>query len=410
MRLPIVAFTLAAFSIPEARAVDWPQWLGPNRDGSTSEIVKPWKKSLQVVWRKPVGDGYSSPVVSGGKVFVLARVGDEDEEELIAFNTKTGKELWRKGYKRKAVDTDCGGYGPRSTPCVSGKQIFTQGISGVISSFDGDTGKLQWQVNTHEDFDARFLRFGVSSSPVVFGDLLIAQVGARDASLVAFDKKTGKVAWKKRSDAAGYASPALFGKNNDYEVVFLTGTGLVSLQPKNGELLWEHPVKDVLGLRAMTPTRVGDVVLTGTMFGSLGIRVPTKNVDKSKSATAWKSAALTCYLSTPLAAGERFYVVTNTLLPSRTATLRCVNAKTGKELWNKPNVGKYHASLIRMGDDKLLMLEEAGALVLLDVNDKGCKELARSKVCGTTLALPALADGLIYVRDSKEIICLKPEK
>src|SRR5262249_55222080 len=149
------------------RAADWPQWLGPNRDGSTPEVVLPWKEAPRVVWRQPVGDGYSCPVVAGGRGFVHARVGDKDEEEVVASDARTGKRLWRSASDRNAVKTDCGGYGPRAPPAVADGRVFTHGISDVIACFDAATGKEIWRVDTHKAFQAPRLGYGVSSSLLV---------------------------------------------------------------------------------------------------------------------------------------------------------------------------------------------------------------------------------------------------
>jgi hypothetical protein len=167
---------------------------------------------------------------------------------------------------------------------------------------------------------------------------------------------------------------------------------------------------DALWESATTPVRAGDLVLAGTItFGSAGLSV-AKDGSKLKAEEVWKNQDLTCYFSTPVPVGkEHVYMVTGskpltTLEPE--ATLRCIEAKTGKELWQKAKVGKYHASLLRTGDDKLLMLDDSGNLILLDPNPKEYRELARARVCGMTWAHPAVSDGRLYVRDADDIVCL----
>src|SRR5262249_46653885 len=157
-----------------------------------------------------------------------------------------------------------------------------------------------------------------------------------------------------------------------------------------------------------TPVRAGDFLLASSItYGSVGLRLETRN-GKPDATQVWKNDALTCYFATPVPVGtEHVYLVTGTPSLFSQATLHCIETKTGKELWRHPKVGKYHATLLRTGDQKLLMLEEAGDLVLLDPNPSQYRELARAKVCDETWAHPALVDGRLYVRDSKELICLR---
>lgn len=395
-----------------AAAGDWPQWLGPNRDATSSEKVAAWKEPPKALWRQPAGDGHSSPVVAGGRVYFHAKVRDKDEEEVVALDATTGKEVWRTPYPRGPFSNPFGN-GPRATPVVSGNRIYTYGVTGLLTCFDTTSGKQLWQVDTRRDFNPPSLLFGASCSPILVGDNVLVNVGAKEASIVAFQKDTGKVAWKSQDDVASYSSPIRLGEGAAEQVVFLTGSRLLSLKPTDGTLLWDYPLKDDLFESSTTPLRAGDVLIAASItFGSVGLKLETKD-EKPVAHELWKNRALTCYFSTPVAVGkEHVYMVTGTV-PSPfqkkkpEATLRCIEAATGKELWNKPNIGTYHASLIRTGDEKLLLLDDAGNLMLLEPNAKEYRELARSTVCGKTWAHPALAEGRLYVRDDKELICLE---
>jgi outer membrane protein assembly factor BamB len=191
-------------------------------------------------------------------------------------------------------------------------------------------------------------------------------------------------------------------------VVFLTGHGVVSLDPATGTVFWQSPLRDLLSESSTTPVRSDEMLVASSVtFGSVGLRLASKD-GKPAVSQSWKMGSLNCYFSTPVPVGkEHMYFVTGGLLPPPMVTLRCVETATGKELWSKGNVGKYHASLLRTGDDKLLLLDDAGNLVLLDPNPKEYRELARSRVCGPTWAHAALSDGRLYLRDNKELICLQ---
>ena len=337
-----------------------------------------------------------------------SRVANKNEEEVLALDADSGKELWRMAYARMPF-TSLFGNGPRATPAVAWGHLYTLGVTGVLTCWEAETGKQVWQVHTLKQFKAANLTFGVSCSPLVDNQRVYVNVGGKGASVVAFDRETGKPLWTSLDDPASYSSPVFYGNGEARHLVFFTANGLVGLKPASGKLLWRFPFKDLLSESSSTPVRAGSVLLASAVtLGSVGLRLEATDGGAMSAKSAWKNPALTCYFSTPVPVGEEHvYMVTGTFLPPPRATLNCVEIKSGKVLWQKERVSKYHASLLRTGDDKLLMLEEAGGLVLLDPNSKEYKELARSKVCGETWAHPGLANGRLYVRDAKEVICLK---
>jgi outer membrane protein assembly factor BamB len=393
-----------------AAAGDWPQWLGPHRDAASPETVLPWKQPPEVLWRQPVGEGNSSPVVAGGRVFIHAKVKGRDEEEVTAFDAGSGRQLWRTSYPRAAFKSLYGN-GPRATPAVANGRVYAFGITGVLSCFDAVAGNLVWQVDTLGEFATKNLFFGMSCSPLLDAGHVLVNVGGRGASIIAFDAGTGKVTWKSLDDRASYSSPILIGKGPERQVLFLTQQGLISLNPADGALYWRFPLVDKLLESSTTPVQSGDMLLASSItYGSVGLRLGMKD-SKPDAAELWQNPDLTCYFSTPVPVGrDQIYLITGTRPPAvfSEARLHCIETQSGKDLWSKPKVvGKYHASLLRTGDNKLLMLEEAGNLVLLDPDPREYRELARARVCDETWAHPALADGRLFVRDQKEVICLK---
>lgn len=391
-------------------AGDWPQWLGPNRDGSTDEKIAPWKQELKPLWRQPVGEGHSSPVVAKGRVYLHTAVKGKDktEEELSAFDAVTGKPLWSKTYERGKFKSLFGN-GPRGTPAVVDGKVYTFGITGMLTCFDAEKGTQLWQLDTLKEFKATNLFFGSSGSPLIVGDRILLNVGGKGASIVAIDRNSGKVLWQKLDDKATYASGIVIKRAGVEQAIFLTAKGLVSLSPEDGKVFWENPLVDALNESSTTPVVVGDTLFASSVtYGGMGLKL----LDTPKTPSAkqeWMKPELNCYFSTPVAVGKDYlYVVAATKPPAvkMFCTLRCIEASTGKELWNRPNVGKYHASLLRTGDNKMLLLEEGGTLILFDPNPNEYKELARAKICGNTWAHPALADGRLYIRDGKELTCV----
>ncbi len=401
---------LAVISIP-VTAADWPQWLGPNRDGTSNEIIAPWAEAPKVVWRIPIGEGHSSPVVAGGKVYLHDRVTGKEEERIIIYDAGTGAKEQEFIHKRVPY-TGQFGSGPRATPAIDGDgQVISYGIAGVLSA----DAQQPWSLDALKQFNMANLRFGVSASPLIDGDRVIVHVGGKGASLVAFDRKTGKVVWQAEDDAASYAAPIIIEHAGQRAAVTLTAAGVVALAVSDGSLLWRHPFKDVLQESSATPCKVGDLLIVSSVtLGSMALKLTTKDGNPAVE-QAWKSSALCCYFSTPMPVGkDHVYMVTGSIAAvisgKPQADLCCVETATGKLLWKKEKVGKYHAALVRTGDNKLLMHSDNGELMLIEPDAKEYRELCRATICGPTWAHPALANGMLYVRDEKELICIKLAK
>jgi outer membrane protein assembly factor BamB len=398
---------LALFlAVSGSHAADWPQWLGPRRDGSSTEIVTPWQQTPKILWKQAVGEGHSAPVVADGKLFIFAKVADKDDEQVEAFDAATGKPLWTQATQRGKFK-GLFGNGPRGTPAVDNGKIYAFGITGVLTCLNASDGAKLWEVDTLKQYQAANLFFGVSGSPIVEGRLVLVNVGGKGASIVAFDKNTGKEVWKTLDDKASYSSPIAVGNGDARQVIFLTAAGLAAVAPKDGKELWQFPFQDALFESSTTPVLAGDTLIASSItLGSVGLKLTGTKAEK-----LWENDALTCYFSTPVAVGkEHVYLVTGTKPPAlkTEATLHCIEAATGKKLWTRKNkVGTYHASMLRTGDNKLLLLEEPGNLALFDPDPKGYRELARAKICGETWAHPALAHGRLYVRDKKEVVCVE---
>ena len=408
--------SLAAVLLPLAltatlHAGDWPQFLGPNRDDTTAETVAPWTGELKPLWTQPVGDAHSSPVVAGGVVYAFYQPKGKNADALAAFDAKTGERLWEKSYDRPEYKPPFGN-GPRSTPAVSGGKVFTYSGLGILACWDAKTGAIDWKAEPLAEFKTGNPFFGTSTSPIVVGGNVVVMVGGKGSGVVAYDTKTGKAAWHATDDPASYSSPTTVGK----QLVFLTGAHLLGLSA-TGEKLWSVPFEGKVGPiieSSATPIEAGDLVIGSTVSsGAIAVKVAEAG-GKYTVAKAWDNKALTCYFSTPVVVGEYVYMVNGTAsLTAPTITLRCVELKSGKVAWEKKNVGKFHAAILRCGPagkEKLLMLDDSGTLTLFEPSAKEFRPLASSKVCGQTWAHPALADGRLYLRDEKSLVCVELKK
>jgi len=385
---------------------DWPQWLGPNRDGSSSESLNPWTTSPRVVWKQRVGEGHSSPVVADGRVYLLAKEPNREAEVLLAFDAETGWELWKSSYDRAPFKSIFGN-GPRSTPAVVNGKVYSMGATGIVRCSDTATGKLVWQVDTAQAFHAPQLFFGASCSPLVIDGRILLNVGGKNSALVALDAGTGKTLWATLDDGAGYSSPISFDTAGTRQAIFLTPKAILSIDPAQGHPLWRYAFADLLGEASATPVFAHGVVVGSTItLGAVAIKPPAS---AGELQAVWKNPELTSYFSTPVPVKDQLYMVTGTKPPAINveATLHCVDPASGKSLWKESRVGKYHASLLRGGNDRLLLMSDSGRMALVAPDANGYREQCSAKVCGETWAHPALSGGRLYVRDADSLICLE---
>lgn len=394
-----------------ASAADWPQWLGPARNGTSPDTVAVWASPPAARWRQAVGNGYSSPIVADGAVVVHAAVAGQEAEEVRALDVKTGDELWSDVYERSAYRSQLG-VGPRATPTAAGGKLFTYGITGVLSCYELKGGRRLWQANPYETFKATLPQFGVCSSPVVVDGRVVVMVGG-GAAAVAYDAATGQVAWKALDEPASSASPIVFvraaGEARQADVVVQTTLRTVGLSPHDGSLRWEHPLVFQPSGVSPTPLALGHTLVCTTQdTGTLAFDF--RGAAGAAPTNPWWKQDLKSYFSTgTIGPKGSVLVVTNQVMPLPRTDLRCLDLATGNELWRKDGLGYFHIAPIVLGDGKLLILDDGGHLVLAEVTRDDFGLLARSSVSRGTLASPALANGCVYIRDDKELICVSLE-
>ena len=303
----------------------------------------------------------------------------------------TGKIVWRESYPRPEFKSVLG-TGPRATPTVAGKRLYSMGINGLLTCFDVEDGKRVWQLDVYKHFKADLPTFAVCCSPLVIGNRVIVSVGGKGHCVVALNAETGEVEWQALDDAASTSSAVLFAGGARAvgaapDVVFMTPLRIVALDPLDGKVRWQHPMIFQPQGTSPTPIAVGDRLVASTQaHGALAVRVEEKD-DKIGASQSWQMKDAKSYFSSGVASSDRLYLVTNKtdILPS--ADITCIDPAAGSKLWTKKNVGYFHAGMIRLGDGKLLVLSDSGTLSLLAVDDKGATELASARVSGGTLIL-----------------------
>jgi outer membrane protein assembly factor BamB len=380
-------------------ATDWPQFRGPRRDGISDEthLLKSWPATgPRVLWRAPMGEGYSHLAVAGGRIFTLA---DSAADELLgSYEAKTGKKVWTLRIDSKYSNDQ--GNGPRSTPTVDGGMVYALSAQGQLVAADAASGKRLWGHDLPKEYGAQSPTWGVASSPLVEGDLLlVAAGGSSHRSVLAFHKRNGKVAWAALDDPPGYAAPIAFTSGGLRQILFFTAKGLVSVAPADGRLLWRLPWETTYDANAATPIFVAPdriFVSSGYDTGSGLFRLHVAN-GQVEAEPLWKSRGLKNQFSSSLLSGDYLYGFDN-------GTFKCVDVRTGEEKWKQRGLG--HGSLI-LADGHLWVLSESGRLVLVDASPSGYAERASFQVLtGRCWTAPSLVDGVLYLRNQENIMAI----
>jgi outer membrane protein assembly factor BamB len=394
-------------AIDFSRAADWPQFLGPNRNGISGEatLLKSWsKEGPKVLWEKQVGEGYSGPVVVGGTLIVFHRKGDQEVVE--ALNAETGKEQWTFAYDTAYQDDLGKGDGPRSTPLVADGLVYTLGAEGKVHCLELKTGKKLWERDFAKDHPFRKGFFGVATSPIVEGNNLVINVGSKTAGIVALDKKTGKETWKATNHEASYSSPVAATIQGKRQLLFLTREGFVSLDPETGKVIHEKRWRSRMAasVNAATPVVIDNQVFLSACYGTGAVLL---NIAKDGLEEVWKGdETLSNHYDTSVYHDGHLYGLDGR--QEQGAQLRCVELKTGKVAWTETGFGC--ASLI-LADGRYFALAENGDLVLFEASPKAYRELARAAVLTGPCRSPlALANGRLYARDNKKLVCWDVKK
>jgi outer membrane protein assembly factor BamB len=395
-------------------AGDWPQWRGPRRDGYAAADEKAPDRlpaEFKPRWQTAVGSGFSSPVAVGNTVILLAE--REGQETVHAFSADTGQLLWHTAIAPAFEDN--WGRGPRSTPLVDQERVYAQACNGEFRCLDLRTGKVLWQTSFEKDFGVKFLgyqstegtatRRGNNGSGVIDGQNLILPVGGGNGnSLVCFAKQNGRVRWRCGSDEAAYSSLMIAELAGARQVVAFTADALMGVEVETGRPLWRVPLKTAAKRHAATPVIWGNTVTVNShTLGLVSFQIQRASAGKFLAEQLWVNKQLRINLATPVRVGNHLYSL------GAARDLICADAATGRVTWAQPGFGrgeKDYAAIIVVGQ-RLLVLTEAGLLVLVEANPERYVELGRLQVSGSHWCHPALARGRLYFRDAQTLYCLE---
>ena len=401
-----VAFLFAAWATA-ARAGDWPQILGPDRNGIAAgdeTLADSWPVAgPPVVWRREAGPGYAGVAVAAGRAILFHRVGGEEVVESL--DAATGKTLWRAAHPTSFTPQVGGGNGPLCVPLVHDGRVIVFGAQGVLRCLDAATGAERWRHDTHREFGAPEGYFGAGSTPVVAAGHVIVNVGGsrKEAGVVAFALDTGAVAWAATAEPASYSAPVVTMVGGETHVLMVTRFACLLLEPRSGAILWRFP----FGQRGPTVNAASPVTWPDgrlLVTAAYGIGSVCSSFDATGFTNLWEGVEpLATQYCTPLVLGDHVYCVDgrDDVPP---AALKCLDARTGRVRWAEPAVG--YGTLLAAGG-KLVVVQADGTLLLVRPNAERCEILARSRpLAGTVRALPALAAGRLYLRDDSTLACL----
>ncbi len=407
--LPTLLIT-GFLSISAAGAIsNWPQFLGPTRDGvyQGPALSSTWpKEGPQKLWQRPVGQGFSGPVIVQNDVLIHHREGNEDIVERL--DGSTGRARWNFRYPTQYNDDFGFDEGPRATPAVFDDQVFTMGAEGLVHCLSFQTGQKTWSVDCKAQYSAGKGFFGMVCSPLVEGPDVVFNIGGSGgAGIVALDRKTGHLHWKATSYEASYSSPIAATVSGKREIFTFTRNGLVILDSNSGTVLSEFPwrSRSSASVNAATPLLNGSELLLTASYDTGAILL---NVAANPPTKIWSGEnILSAHYATPVLSDGFLYGFDGR--QEQRPAFVCVEWKTGKPKWRQENFG---AGTVTLAGKNLLILNEDGQLTMAPATPTGYKPSQTAQILGRGVRpYPALADGKFVARSKDKLACfdLKPK-
>ena len=389
-----------------AASPQWTQWGGPNRNFQTTApgLKAQWPATgPKVVWKRPLGEGYSSPSVENNVLYTM--YGRPREEVVMAADAATGKTLWEQTnpmtFRSDAPDM---GNGPYATPLIVGDRLFTSGVAGRLQCFEKNTGKLMWSQELWEKHGGSRLMYGYSSSPIAFREMVIVPVGGRGKAVMAFNQADGAVAWSKHDFGNVYSSPILIDVDGLEQLAVLLDGALIGLNPHNGDLQWRVPFTAGYSIAVATPVwGPGNLLFISAEYDAGSKVIELKRNGLQTTATElWNSNRLRLHHGNAMRIGDTMYFTSGG--KGSQAILTAVDVKTGKVHWQERSIAK--ATFV-WADQKLITLDQDGNLMLAQPSTEGFKVVSKAELL-TNLSWtpPTLVGTRLYIRDRKTMMAV----
>jgi len=408
-------------AFPVAAYAQWPQFGGPNRNFTVDAkgLADNWPDSgPKQLWRRDLGDGYSTIVSDGDRLYTMYRVGDD--EFTVALDPTTGKTIWE--HKNPSPFTPMMteyGPGPHATPLLVDNRLYTLGTNAVLHAFDKGTGRVLWKHDLPAEFGAPVPEYGYSASPIAYKNTIILTVdrkrirpGEGDAAankdaalapaqtLMAFDQLTGNPVWKGLDFESSYSSPTLIRFEGEDQLVLFTTNEIVGVNPATGEMLWSFVHKTQYGANLSSPIFNGKDLLFCSAAYDSGSRVVklTKKGGKTSAEEVWFSRKMRLHHGNAVQLGDYVYGSSGDFGP---AFFMGLEMRTGNVLWRERGFSK---TTCISADGKLFLLDEDGNLALATASTGGLTVHSKAKLFEKyAWTAPTLVGKTLYVRDRKHI-------
>jgi outer membrane protein assembly factor BamB len=389
----------AAVLVSQGAGPDWPQFRGPNRDGTIASFAEPkvWPERLTQKWTVDVGDGYATPVLVGSRVYMFTRQGAN--ELMQALDADTGKVIWQTRYAAPVTVVPAAqahGPGPKATPTFGDGRLYTLGMGGIVTAFDAASGKQLWQKPAGPTQPL----YGTAMSPLVDRGLVVVHVGGHNrGALTAFDAITGAVKWSWDGDGPSYASPIVADIAGVRQVITFTQENLVGVSAADGRVLWRRPYSTEFTQNIVTPMLIGNtVIIAGYQKPTAAVRI-VRTGDQWRTEDVWENAGVSLYMANGVIVGDTLFGLSH----RNSGQYFLLDVKTGKTLWTGMPRQATNAAIVHAGN-LVIALEDDGELVVGRVSGSGFQELKRYKVANTaTWAQPAISGNRIFVKDASSL-------
>ena len=386
-------------STPRSGRSYWTNYRGPSRDGKYDEtpIRTNWPTDgLPVLWKQPIGGGYSSFVVAEGVAFTIEQ--RRSQEIVAAYDLETGRELWTHGSDAEFRES-MGGDGPRATPTWEAGRLYALGAEGDLRCFDARTGKLNWSKNILKDNGADNLQWGMSGAPLIVDDKVVVLPGGRAGkSVAAYNKMTGAPIWKSLNDTQAYVSPMLATLAGKRQILVETANRVVGLAPEDGSLLWETGWDTSMGINCSQPLVVDAnriFLSSGYGKGAALVEITASN-DGFSARKVWENSSMKNKFNSSVLYNGNIYGLDEGILT-------CVEINSGERRWKG---GRYGYGQVLLANGHLIVITDTGELVLVKATPDKHTEVAKfSAIEGKTWNYPAIAGGRLLVRNQTQMAC-----
>jgi outer membrane protein assembly factor BamB len=404
----ILAICLLTGTMSLAADGQWTQWGGPDQDfkAHCDKLADTWPDAgPKKIWSRDLGDGYSAIIAEDGKLYTMLR--DGDQEAVICLDAKSGKTLWETKYDAQPAPGHVVqfGTGPRGTPMINGERVYAIGVSGVMHCLNKKTGDVQWKQDLWKEFGGTVLQHGYSSSPFVYKRTVIAMVGGKEHSLVAFNKWNGKVVWKKQDFDNSYSTPKLINVDGQDQLVCFMANEVAGIDPSSGDLLWSFKHGNQYKQNVCMPIYSNDdhimFISSAADGGSRGLKL-TKDGDKTTVKEVWNNKKVGIHHSNAFRVGD--YVYLSTTSGNGPGLFYALNAKTGEVAWRERGFSK---ATCLYADGKVIILDEDGNLGLAVCTPKEFDVKSQVPMMErSSWTVPTLVGDKLFVRDRKHIVAL----